>query len=406
MPDQSYNELIQKLLRPFNISEIEGEGITLKYLFDKRLKELGISPNQAEKLLNIERKSLIGILDGTAKRVDVVNVLKLGNFLNLNPESFLQIYVTELPKEMIGELEKARKSNFIISHFDVSNIKKANFLNSKSDFKQIESRITKFFNLESIFQYEENKVFSVFSRTKRSSNNTMREFWVKSAYVHFIGINNPHEFDREALVELIPKIRPYTMNVEKGLLTVTRALYNVGVTVLYQPYLPTVQVRGATFIVNDKPCIVLTDLNKNYPTMWFALMHELHHVLYDLETIARVTYHITGESDLMLMNEDKADEFSREYLFSKERSKYIAPFINNEMIVRQYAVESQVHPSIIYNFYNYDQTSSGNANAWSMYKQYFPNVKQAIQMINSNPWELESIQDSIRIIKDTVFNIN
>jgi Zn-dependent peptidase ImmA (M78 family) len=404
MSDKLFNEFLQSLIDPINEVDINIEGLTLKVLFDKRMQELNLCQYQVEKLLNIERKSLNGILERTAKRVDIVNILKLGNFLNLPPQKFLDIYILEMPSESIGDLEHAKKSNFIISRFDLANLHKAKFLNSKSDLNYIVNRINRFFGLINIFEYDKSNVIPVFSRTKRESSNLMRDFWVKSAYVHFIGIKNPNPYDRDALVDLIPKIRPYTMNVEKGLLTVAQALYHVGLTIIYQPYLPTVQVRGATFLVNGKPCIVLTDLNKSYPTIWFALMHELHHVLYDLETIERYAYHITGEPDLFLINEDKANEFARDYLFSSDRCKYIAPFINNDLMVKEYAKQSQVHPSFIYNFYNYDQSLQGTPNAWSKYKSFFPDVKQAISRLNTNPWEKETIEESIKIIKEIVFN--
>lgn len=404
MDQDEYSQLLKSLLQPLNDSDSEDKNLSLRELFDRRLKQLGLSQNQVEKILAIERKSLIGILERTAKRVDVVNILKLGSFLNLQPDEFLQIYINEMPSESIGDLERARRSNFIVSRFDLNNLRKSDFLRSKSDLVYVEKRITDFFGLGDILNYDKNNVVPAFSRTKRASGNLMREFWVKSAYVHFEGINNPNEFDRDSLVELIPKIRPYTMNVEKGLLTIARALFNVGVTLIYQPYLPTVQARGATFVINDKPCIVITDLNKNYPTIWFALMHEIHHVLYDFDSIQRNAYHITGEPDLLLMNEDKANEFAREYLFSYERSRYIAPFINDEYMVTEYAKQAQVHPSFIYNFQNYDDHKRGKENAWSRYKSFFPEVGDAIGLLNTNPWQKETIQESIDLIKQTVFN--
>lgn len=405
MNDKEFSNFLSSLINPEDDLAQDGDGLSLKELFEKRISELGLSQNQAEKLLNIERKSLVGILDRSAKRVDVVNILKLGKFLNLKVDDVLKIYVNEMPPDAIGDLEKAQKSNFIVSHFDLNNLRKAKVIDTKTDFEAIENRLTKFFGLGSIYDYEKSSVFPVFSRTKRNSNSLMREFWVKSAYAHFQSINNPNPYDRTALVELIPKIRPYTMNIDKGLFIVAQALYNIGVTVIYQPKLPTVQVRGATFLVNDKPCIVITDLNDNYPTMWFALLHELHHTLYDLETIKTNVYHITGEPDLLLMNEEKANEFAREYLFSNDKSKYIEAFIFDEILVEQYAKKSQVHPSFIYSFYNYDRQLAGDRFAWSRYKEFFPDVKRSIRNLNTNPWEKETIQESVELIKETVFNL-
>jgi Zn-dependent peptidase ImmA (M78 family) len=402
MDNKDFNEFLKTLLQPISDADVICEGLSLKMLFEKRMAELDLSQNQVEKLLNIERKSLDGILDRTAKRVDIVNVLKLGSFLNLPPEKLLSIYLTEMPSDTIGDLEKARKAIFIVSHFDLANLFKVKFINSKTDFEYIENKINSFFSLESIYQYNDIQLFPAFSRTKRASNNRMREFWIKSAHTFFKSINNPNDFDRSALVELIPKIRPYTMNVEKGLLVVAQALYHVGVTVIFQPSLPTVQARGATFMVNEKPCIVLTDLNQNYPTVWFALLHELHHVLYDMEAIEKNNYHITGELDLLLINEDKANAFAREYLFSADRTKYIAPFIDNEHLIREYAKQSQVHPSFIYSFYNYDKSNQGYSNAWSRYKQYFPDLKQTLKNFKLAHWD-QDIAESIKMIKETVF---
>jgi len=405
MNDNELNIFLQSLLQPLSSSVEPSADTSIKQLFERRLVEVGLSQYQIEKLLNIERKSLEGILDRTAKRVDIVNVLKLGSFLNLNPEKFIDIYLTEMSPESIGELERARKLNFIASNFDLKNLYKAQFIDSKTDFDKIENRIKSFFGIENIFQYNDQKLYPLFSRTNRSSNNKMRDFWVRSAYTHFQKINNKNEFDRAALVSLLPKIRQYTMDTDKGLFVVAQALYCIGITIIYQPYLPTVQVRGATFFVNNKPCIVLTDLQKNYPTIWFALIHEIHHILYDLEIIQTNAYHLSGELDLFLIGEDEANDFSREYLFSEEKSKYIAPFINNELIVREFAKKSQVHPSLIYSFYNYDRNNQGYHNAWSKYKQYFPDIKKTIERFNTNPWEKETIQESVDMIKEAVFNI-
>lgn len=93
----------------------------------------------------------------------------------------------------------------------------------------------------------------------------MKDFWVKSAYQTFKVIDNPHDYDREKLKDLIIKMKPYSQDVRDGLYTVCRALYSTGVTLIFQDYLSTTQVRGGTFIINSKPCVVITDFNKNIP---------------------------------------------------------------------------------------------------------------------------------------------
>lgn len=227
----------------------------------------------------------------------------------------------------------------------------------------------------------------------------MKDFWIKSTYKYFEIINNPNEYSRERLIELIPKIKPYTKNVESGLLTIFQALYNIGVTVVFQPMLPKTQIRGATFVINDKPCIVITDFNKNYGTIWFSLIHELHHVLFDYDIIRDLHYHLTGEPDLFLLQEDQANEFASEYLLSSDRMRYIEKMIHNKVMVERFAKECQIHPSIIYTQYQWRQSILGK-NYWGAFKEYMPNIDNVTKKLNVANWDIETIKEAAQKIKE------
>lgn len=402
MAEDKFINDFYKILAP--IDKYEGEFKSFKELFDLKIEQYGITQNQAETLLGMQKRTLEGILDMSAKRVDVVSLLKLGQFLGLDVTSLMKVFVNGIPVDVTKDLNDARTKSFLISNFDIKNLIKAKFIKHKNDFEYIEKRVKDFFGIDFIEDYVNKFYIPAFSRTKRNSSTLMREFWVRSAFVHFEKLNNPNEYDREALVDLIPKIRPYTMNVEKGLKTVTQALFNIGVTVIYQPHLPTTQVRGATFVVNNKPCIALTDLNKNYATIWFALLHELHHVLYDFEEIEKQVFHLTGEADLFLLQEDTANDFSRNFLFSNERLKFIQAHISNHYLVSEYAKESQIHPSIIYNFYCYDMEKTNKGKFWGKFKHYDPPIDLALKDINVNSFENESIDATVKYLKEKVYN--
>jgi len=392
-----------KMLAP--VDAWEGQATSIKAIFEGRLAQHGITQNQAEKLLNMQKRTLEGILDGSAKRIDVINLLKLGQFLGLETNHLFKLFLSDMPAEMIGELEDAKKKAYILANFDIKNLAKAGFLSTKTDFDEIERRVVKFFGLRSIFDYTQQQIIPAFSKTKKSESTLMREFWVRSAHTHFEGLNNPNEYDRQLLIDLIAKIRPYTTNITNGLRTVTQALYNVGVTVIYQPHLPTTHVRGATFVVNGKPCVALTDLNKNYATVWFALLHELHHVLYDLDQIRSSVFHLTGEADLFLLQEDKADDFARDYFLSMDRAKFIYKFIDNQLLVGNFAKENQIHPSLVYNFYCWDMEVAGKGSYWAKYKHFQPDIKPALKDINVDPFDRERIEQTVDYLKDHIFNI-
>ena len=83
---------------------------------------------------------------------------------------------------------------------------------SVTDFEAIEKRIVKFFNLDTLFQYNSYVGAVAFSRSKVLSNDKMREFWIRSAYFQFEKINNPNEYTKTGNeIDVIlsnPKLKP------------------------------------------------------------------------------------------------------------------------------------------------------------------------------------------------------
>lgn len=374
----------------------------LRSAFDRQVAERNLNQFQVEQYLDVQYRSLLGLLNGTAQRVDYALIIKLRKFLKLSAD--------EMEKLFLSQNAEAKKDDklgdrvaFLTTNFDLEALHAIKFLNKKDSIEQIEQRIKAFFGLDSIEDYKSSPISVCFSKSRRSARDSSREFWVQAAHHHISLLANPYDYNRKELLALIPKIRACTMNVEKGLLTVLQALFRVGVTVIYQPQVPGVQVRGATFSVNGKPAIVLTDFRKSYATLWFALIHELHHVLYDWSDIQSGVFHLTGEPDIFLLNEDKANDFAREFLFSKERSNYIKPFLNDVFTVRKYAQQSQVHPSIIWSFAMYDLALTGDKKAWAKYKYDEPDVTKSLSAFNAFSWENAAVENA-RIYREEVFS--
>jgi HTH-type transcriptional regulator / antitoxin HigA len=374
-------------------------GATLEDLFKDKLVESGLSKTQFEKLSGMERRSLDAILDKTSKQTDIIKLLKLAEFLEMDFIELLIIHFKDRPIEEIKELQSSMDITFINKFFDLKTLISLGFIDKNDSLETLKKRICQFFAIDSIYEYDKELNEAFYSRTKKSYSDKMKDFWIKSSYKYFELIDNPNDYSRESLIDLIPKIKPYTRNIETGLLIVFQALYNIGVTVVFQPSLPKTQIRGATFVINKKPCIVITDHNKNYATIWFALIHELHHVLFDLETIEKTIYHLSGEPDLFLIQEDKANEFASEYLLSSEKMRYIEKMIHNNFLVDKFAKDCQVHASIIYAQYQFRQSQIGN-DYWSAFKEHFPNIKTVTKKLNVSNWDTESIKEAANKIKE------
>lgn len=385
------------------ISEILKKSFDSNSNFDEllksKLKSTGLSKTHFERLSGIQRKSLDAILKKSSKQTDIVNLLKLGEFLELNLEELLILHFKDRPTEEIKELQNSMDITYINKNFDLKTLASLDFIKIDDSVEDLTKRICEFFEIDSIYDYEQELNDALYSKTKRTFSDKMKDFWIKSSYKYFELIDNPNEYSRERLIDLIPKIKPYTQYVEKGLLTIFQALFNVGVTVVFQPSLPKTQIRGATFFINNKPCVVITDFNKNYATIWFALIHELNHVLFDLDTIENTKFHLSGEPDLFLLQEDKANEFASEYLLSSEKMRYIEKLINNPLVVRRFAKECQVHPCIIYSQYQWRQSELGN-NYWGLFKEHFPDVTLATKNLNISNWDVKSLRLAAEKIRE------
>lgn len=212
--------------------------LSLRQMVEEKKTEMGIKSNrQLSILMGIDQTRLDRMLDGDTQKVDLFSIVKLDEFLGIGINRLVQLYVSSLKPEFIGELERTRKASYIIRNFDLQGLKNQGFISNPNDLEAVERRIVTFFGLDSILHYSRDIGSVLFSRTKAYSHDKMREFWVRSAFYQFERIENPNLFDRNALETLIPKIRPYTRYEEKGLLTVIQALYNIGVTVIVQKYL-------------------------------------------------------------------------------------------------------------------------------------------------------------------------
>ncbi|MEC3876796.1 ImmA/IrrE family metallo-endopeptidase [Chryseobacterium salviniae] len=372
--------------------------INIKDVFDKKISEYNLSKTKALKLLNIDKDVFEEILNGTAKQPNLIHIVKIAEFLDVDVNNFINVVLKNQSIENIASIDNARKATFIVKNFDVKALTKLGFFASDFNTENLVEKVLNYFGYLTISEFEQQLNEPLYSRVKKNHSDKMKDFWIKSAYQTFRIINNPNNYNRERLKDLIVKIKPYSQDVSNGLLTVTRALYNIGVTVIFQNYLSTTQVRGATFIINEKPCIVITDFNKNYPTLWFTLLHELNHVLFDFDLIEKSSYHLSDDKDLFLI-EDKANEFARNFFMSEDKFHYIKRYINNSYLVSKFANEIEVHPSIVYSFFIWYQKELYEKNYHAAFKEFYPDYSNAITKLNPITWNEASIKEASEKIK-------
>ncbi|WP_277680210.1 ImmA/IrrE family metallo-endopeptidase [Gracilibacillus dipsosauri] len=394
------NADVDKLLKEIFRDDVS---LDVRRLFEEKIAEYGITKTKTLKLLNIDKDVFEDILNGTAKQPNLIHVVKVAEFLDVDVDEFIKVVLKNQNSENIASIDRARKLKFLMKNFDVKALTKLGFFDRDHDIERLVHKALSYFGYESIQEFEDQLVEPLYSRSKRQFSDKMKDFWVRSAYQTFKLIDNPNAYDRERLKDTIVNMKPYSQDVNSGLYAVCKALYNIGVTVIFQNYLSTTHVRGATFIVNDKPCIVITDYQKRYPTLWFTLLHELHHVLFDYDTVKSNTYHLSDNEDLFLI-EEKADSFARDYFMQVESFHYIKNYINNSYVVERFARENEIHPSLIYSFYTWYQNNLYGKNFYAAFKEFYPDCKAAVSKLNPVSWNEENIKVLSDKIK-TVFEI-
>lgn len=391
----------------FNVDELLNSLFPPKLieLFERRILQLGITPTYALDILDIEYRALQGILHGTSKRVDVINFIKLGSFLQIPKEKVIALYFNALEANLpIGSAVSSETIDYINQNFDLATLFRAGFISSITDYKHIEGKIIEHLGLKTIFDYKLPSEGVAFSSGKRKPKDLFtRGFWISSALEAFKKLSNPYPYDQNELMEYFPEIREQSIDVEHGLMRVISALYKLGITVFYQSTLPALHLKGATLCVNNKPCIVLTDYKGFYTTLWHTLCHEISHVLFDFQEIRKNIFHISdeGADGLPLSEKERqADEFAREFLFPKDLLIKVKPHINNKKFIADFAERNQVHQSFIYTYYAWEFDKS-DAKAWAKAKSTNPDFDIFIEKVQ-NPWtDSKSTRAHVKHLKES-----
>lgn len=386
----------------------------LRELFERRLHDLNLNQANALKMLKMERKALLGIIDGKQRRTDYTNFEKLAALLNIPTEELIQKHTALLEKNFEQKESSRDKKRFLREHFDLAAFKKAGFINDVTDEKEIETKLNRFYGFDSIFEYEKRSFNVLFSSpTIEYASETIekiglaRDNWLTAGRQLVVRLDNPYQYDRNALIKYFPQIRWYSTNVEFGLINVIKALFKLGITVIYQSPLSSLHLRGATIPIMGKPCILITDHKGFYPTLWHALVHELYHVLFDWIDIkandrpqlTEDIYQVYTITD----NELDADNFAREYLFSRKKTEEIRLYLKDQEYVEEIAKNNDVHPSFIYTYYAFDYDKVDRM-AWARAKRQTPPVKRAVYRLENPLDKPMSIHEFAKKLRLEIYN--
>lgn len=178
--------------------------------------------------------------------------------------------------------------------------------------------------------------------------------WVQTAIN--IGLQaDVKPYDKKKLTAAIPEIRSMTVQEPKKFYPhLKELLAGCGVALVLLPNLKNCGVNGAVkWLGRDKVVLALNDRRKYADTFWFALFHELGHVLQQRIKVLLVSgKNKEGlETDALIQRlEVEADAFSQDTLIPKEDyDKFLKsnPCGFTAQGIRAFAVQINILPGII-----------------------------------------------------------
>lgn len=201
--------------------------------------------------------------------------------------------------------------------------------------------------------------------------------WVQTAINIGSGMD-VEPYDRKKLSAAIPEIRSMTVQDPKQFYPrLKELLASCGVALVLLPNLKNCGVNGAVkWLGKEKVVLALNDRRKYADTFWFALFHELGHVLQQRVKVLLVSENnkIGLETDALIQKlEKEADLFSQDTLIPKD--KYME-FIEDNLrgftsdSIRAFAKKINIHPGIVVGRLQQDQYLKYQTNLNSLKIKY------------------------------------
>ena len=380
--------------------------LSLREMIKKFMDDNNILESALAEEIGIHKKTLSSFLTDKSD-LKFLQALRFMKLLNLTESELVSAYYKDMKSEDTSSLEKVEKLSYIMHNFDVQTLKDIGIIKTRAKVDELEEIICHFFGFKEIYEYDDTSLTpALFSKSKmrlsQEKEAKMTTFWLKCAIQTFNKIGNPNEYNKEILLHLLKRVAEFTLDEVNGYNKFILVLYQLGVTVVTQSYIPRTNSFGVTMILNNKPCIVITDRNKKYHKLWITLLHELYHVINDYDLLESIDYHLSNEEthDIFL-NESKADKFALDVLVNPAIQSQIGKIISFPQKVKLLANELGVSESIIYGVYS-ESLPKGDAKnqAFRKYNQYLITSETATRNILFDVKEQKTLVAAINKLKE------
>lgn len=327
------------------------------YYVKDYIDELGITQEELAKRLQTTPKYVSDLVNGKINLTDEM-VLKLSIVFGTSTKLWLNLNKTYIEKKLeIERRERIAQECELVKRMDYKFWVELGVVRATRVTVEKVQELQRYFKVSSLAVLEQ-RDFLVQYRTSVSDvkdiNVINANAWVQTA----INIGTQMEvelFDKKKLIRMIPEIRNMTVqNPDVFYPRLKEILSSCGVAFVLLPNLKNCGVNGAVkWLGKDKVVLALNDRRKYADTFWFALFHELGHVLQQRIKVLLVSEeNKTGlETDELLQRlENDADAFSRNVLIPEAEYD---EFVNmnqscfTEEKIRAFAKKMNILPGLV-----------------------------------------------------------
>lgn len=320
------------------------------------LDEYNISQKSLSSRTGMSEKHISNVINGNSRLTEEF-VLKLEKVLtNINASYWLN-YEAKYREYIARQEEKVDLENLdlesIASRFRFKEIFKG------LDLSIVEQAVEmlKLLKISSFSQFE--KVYGDFSVDFMEDGGESEaiaiwlglcesEVEIQNAYLTEI------EFDRKKLENALDRFRVLANNkeTEKSIASCRKLCNRLGIYFVVCEAITNSKVRGALTTYNNHPAIYISGRFKSHAHIWFAIIHELSHLLlyYDKKELL-ISYDEEVEDDM----ESKANQHTRNILVSAQAYQ---EFINdgrfNKENVVSFSQSQDILPEFVVGFLQHD----------------------------------------------------
>ena len=320
------------------------------YYVEEIIEEMAISQAEFAKRMGTSTKTVSQLVSGKIRLTDDL-AQKLASMMGMNVETWLN-----LQKEYdLKILEIERQERFdaqaeIVKLIDYSFFVRVAQLPAT---KKIHEKIA---NLCSFFRIADLRIlaqpdFLVNFRAGISSfdekNLINARAWVQTA-MNVALKTDVATFDSEKLKSYLPDIRSMTRQEPEVFLPRLRKIFSeCGVRFVLLPSLKNSGINGAVrWFADDQVMLALNDRRTYADTFWFALFHEIKHVLQQKTRTVFISYMQSPKDESEL--EREADLFAENYLINpKDYLAFTASSPVSEKAICDFADRIGIHPGIV-----------------------------------------------------------